>query len=321
MSQVEKKGYSPRLMVKCAQMYYEEDMNQGEISEKLQVSKSSISRILSQAKEDGIVKVLIVNPIQNEYIHLEAMLEEKFGLMEAIVIDSKSNDPNEIKKELGKSCAEYLQRIVKDGQIIGVTWGTTLKEIANYVDNDRRNKVTFLPLLGGIGESSVDIHPNQIALNLAEKFKGDYKLLYAPFIVDNYNTKEIFVKDKNIEAFFALFDNVDIGIMGIGNSLSDSSTLLESGYFTIDDMKELKKQGAIGDICSLFFDENGNGDRFECNKRIIGIDLEGIKKIPLNIAVAGHESKAKSIRAAIKGGYVKVLITDEKTAKALVKMS
>lgn len=315
---MEKKGYSVRLMVKCAKMYYEESMNQGEISEKLQISKSSISRILSAAREEGIVKIIVENPLKDEHIDLEKELEKKFDLKEVIVVDS-SDKPEEIKRDLGRAAAEYLQRIIKDGQIVGITWGTTLREIPQFVKNDKKNKVTFIPMLGGIGETEIDIHPNQIALELAKKFNGDCKLLHAPSIVDDLKRKETFIQDKNIQGFYELFDKIDIGVMGIGYPLLNSSTLLESRYYTMNDIKRLENEGAVADIGSLFIDKDGKGDKFEFNERVIGIDLEGIKKIPLTIGIAGSILKKNAILAAIKGKFIKVLIVDGITAKSMLE--
>lgn len=313
-----KHGYSIRLMVKCAKLYYEENLNQAQISEILQISKSSISRILSAAKEEGIVKISIENPLKDEYIELEKGLERKFGLIEVIIVDS-SNDVTEVKHNLGKATADYLKRVIKDGQIIGVTMGTTLSEVPKFIRNDKRNKVTFIPMLGGIGETEIDIHSNQIALKMARKFNADFKLLHAPSIIDDLERKEIFIQDRNIQNFYELFKKIDIGVMGIGDPLLNTSTLLESGYYTINDIKLLEKEGAVADISLLFIDKDGNGDKFDFNKKVIGITLDEIKKIPLSIGVGGPIEKRDAILATLRGKYVKVLIVDYETSKSLLK--
>lgn len=316
-----KSKYSTRLMVKCAEMYYEEELNQSNIAEKLQISKSSVSRILSAAKDEGIVKVIIDNPLSDQYIQLEKQLEEKFDLKEVIIVTNMSNNSEDIKKELAKAGAEYLERVIKGGQIVGVTMGTTLCKIPKYIKNQRKNDVTFIPLLGGIGETNIEIHPNSIALNLARKFRADCRLLHAPSLVDDLNTKEVFVQDKNIQSFFNIMDKVDLALVGIGFPIDESSTLVESGYFTSEDIKVLEQQEAVADISMLFMDKNGKGDFFESNQRVIGITLEKLKKIPLTIGVAGHEDKSKAILATLVGEYIDVLIIDQITAKRVLELS
>lgn len=307
-----------RLLVRCSQMYYDDGLNQAQISEKLGVSKSSISRMLTAAKEEGIVKISVVNPLPNEYIYLEKGLEKRFGLKEVIIIDSKSNEPDEIKQELAKASAEYLERVIKDGNIIGVTWGTTIKEISKHVQNNKTNKITFIPLLGGLGQSDIDIHSNQIALELAKKFKSGSKLLHAPCIIDDPERKNMFLEDKNIQSFFKLIEKVDIAITGIGSPKLNTSTMMASGYYSQEQIQSLVRKGAVADISSLFINEFGQGDSFENNNRVIGVSLEQIKKIPLTIAVAGHEKKTKAILAALRGGYVDVLVVDDRTAKGIL---
>jgi DNA-binding transcriptional regulator LsrR (DeoR family) len=312
-----KHSYSERLMVKCAKLYYEENLNQAQISESLQISKSTVSRIISAAREEGIVKIIIENPSKDDYIEIEKKLEKKFGLLEVIIVDS-SNDVNETKRNLGKATADYLKRVIRDGQIIGVTMGTTLREVAQFIRNDKRNRVTFIPMLGGVGETAIDIHSNQIVIEMARKFNADYKLLHAPSIIDDLERKEIFIQDKSIQNFYELFNKMDIGVIGIGDPLLNTSTLLESGYYTINDLKRLKDEGAVADISLLFIDKDGNGDKFDFNKRVIGISLNQIKKIPLPIGIGGPIDKKDAILATLKGKYIKVLIVDFETSKALL---
>ncbi len=307
-----------RLLVRCAQMYYEEGLNQSKISQKLEVSKSSISRMLNSAREEGIVQIIVNNPLSNEYIELEKSLEKKFQLKEAIVVDCKSNNSDEIKEELAKASAEYLVRIVKEGNIVGVSWGTTIKKIPKYIQNNRKNEITFIPLLGGIGQSNIDIHPNQIALELARVFNGNYRLLHAPCIVDSSERKKVIIQDKSIQDIFNLMKNLDVALIGIGSPLLNTHNMIESGYYTKEDMMNLVKQGAIADICSLIVNKDGVGDTFECNERVVGIGLKELKKIPLTIAVAGHEKKKDAILATLRGKYVDVLIVDNETAHQIV---
>lgn len=309
-----------RLLVRCAQMYYEEGLNQATISEKLGISKSSISRILNAAKENGIVQINVHNPLPSTVIAFEKELERTFGLKEAIVVEVASEDPKEIKMALAKEAANYLERVIKDGDLIGVTWGTTLREIAQFVENTKKNDVMFIPMLGGLGQSQIDIHANHIALDLARKFRAESKMLHAPFIVDDIQRKKMLIEDRTMQDFFEMFDHLDISVTGIGSPSINSPTMLASGCYTTDDLRKLYDAGATADISSLIIDENGKGDQFEINQRIIGITLEQIKRIPLTIGVSGHEDKAEAILATLIGGYLEVLITDARTAEKVISV-
>ena len=309
-----------RLLVRCAQMYYEEGLNQATISEKLGISKSSISRILNAAKENGIVQISVHNPLPSTVIALEKEIERTFGLKEAIIVDVNSEDSKDIKLALAKEAANYLERVVKDGDLIGVTWGTTLREVAQFVNNTKKNNITFIPMLGGLGQSQIDIHANHIALDLAREFRAESKMLHAPFIVDDIQRKKMLIEDRSMQDFFELFDRLDIGVTGIGSPTINSPTMLASGYYTREDLQRLYAAGATADISSLIIDQNGRGDQFEANERIIGITLEQIKRIPLTIGISGHLAKAEAILSTLIGGYLEVLITDARTAEQVLEI-
>lgn len=70
-------------------------------------------------------------------------------------------------------------------------------------------------------------------------------------------------------------------------------------------------------MCANFFDREGQEAAPPFKDRIIAITMEDYKKIPVRIGVAGGEEKAEAIRAAVKGNYINVLVTDLLTAKLL----
>ena len=173
-----------RLMMKCCSLYYEDNLNQQEIANQLGISRPTISRILKEAFEQGIVKIQIVDVLKNDYQKIERSLERKYKLKEVIVVDDKQDALTQ-KQELARAVSEYLTRVVKENDIIGVSIGTTLKEIPRYVEKSNCKNVTFIPLLGGIGDNEIDIHANQIAVSLARAFGGDFKLLHAPAVMSD----------------------------------------------------------------------------------------------------------------------------------------
>ena len=175
-----------RLMLKCCVMYYENEMGQNEIAQKLGISRPTVSKLLKEAKERGYLRIEIVGPQEQNCYKLERELEEKFGLKEAIVVEDKHDDIFQ-KEELGAEVAKYLYRIIQEGDIIGVSMGTTLKMIPQYAKVKRFNKIEFIPLVGGIGEADMTTHSNQLVVELSKGMGGKFKLLHGPAIVSNEN--------------------------------------------------------------------------------------------------------------------------------------
>lgn len=306
-----------RLIVKCCMLYYEDNLNQEEIARELGISRPTVSRMLKEAKDMGIVKVEIINPVDSDHQMMERRLEQLLKLKEVIVVDDKKDLLSQ-KIEIGYATAHYLDRILKDGDIVGVSMGTTIKEIARFVKNSRMENTTFLPVIGGVGQIGIDIHPNQIAIDLAKAFGGNFKLLHAPAVISDLEIKQNLKNEKGIKQILDTIDQVTIAVVGIGVPIDKTSTMVATGYFNEQDMAVLKERKAVGDICLQFFDIAGNTEQFEFNKKVFGIELGKLKKIDKVIGVASGLEKVNAIIGAVNGGYINVLITNYSVAERIL---
>jgi deoxyribonucleoside regulator len=305
-----------RLIVKCCKLYYEEYYTQNEISAVLGVSRPTISRMLKEGRDLGIVKIEIINPFQSNFEALERQTEKQFNIREVVIVEDEADEIMQ-KKNLAKAAAKFLRRIIKDGDAIGVSMGTTLKGISEYINSKEKRRLTFIPLIGGVGQSKIDIHPNDIVMGLAQAFGGNFKLLHAPAVVSNETIKKALLKEQSIKDIIDHSKLCNIGIVGIGSPTDMASTMMTSGYFNEDDTKEFARLGGVGDICLQFYDINGNTDNFDFNKRVVGIDLMDLKKIDTVIGVAGGEKKVMAIIGALNSKIIDVLITNYSNAMAI----
>ncbi|HHW01959.1 MAG TPA: sugar-binding transcriptional regulator [Thermoanaerobacterales bacterium] len=296
-------------------MYYDENKTQQEIANKLGISRPSVSRLLQKAREDGIVEIKI--NYGESFARLEDTLEKAFGVKE-VIITPFDEDKEGLKRLLAEAAAGFLIRALKDWDIVGVSWGTTLAFVHEYLKNAPKLNVTFVPLVGGVGQTKLDVHSNQIVINLARAFNGDWQLLHAPAIVDSLNVKNTILSDKNTRQVLELLEKCTVALIGIGAPLTSNSTMLETGYFGDKELEQLKNAGAVCDLCSIFLDNNGKLCQAEINQRVIGISLEKLNRIPLVIGVAGGADKHNAILAALRGEHLDVLITDEHTAHFLL---
>ncbi|WP_416175621.1 sugar-binding transcriptional regulator [Clostridium sp.] len=308
------------LIIKCCKLYYEDSLTQDEISNILGISRPTVSRLLDEGRKLGIVKIEIVNPLKNNYEDLERKIEKKYKIREVIIVDD-DDDENMQKKRAAKCAAEYLQRIVKKGNKIGVSMGTTIKDISKYINSNPKMNLEFIPLVGGIGQIQIEIHPNQIVMDLARACSGKFKLLHVPAVVSNPNIRNGFIKEKSISEILMLGKNVDIAVVGIGSPVTKESTMMKSGYFNEEDIRRFKKEGAVGDICLQFYDINGEFMNFQFNKRVVGINLNDIKRIKTVVGVACGNDKIDAITGALNGNLLDVLITNYSIAKNIYERS
>lgn len=304
-----------RLMIKIAKMYYKEGETQSTIANKIGVSRSLISKYLSKSRESGIVEIIIHDDEYYTVSELEIKLEKIYGIREALCIPDIEGTNS--KSRLAVAAANYLLRMVKDGQVIGVSSGTTLHEIAKTLSSPiYYPNICFVPLVGGMGNEREDIHSNSIVANLAKSLHAKQHFLHAPVIVDTKEAKEVIINQSSIKETLELGTKAEIAIVGIGGT-PEYSTMVKS-YISSHLMEDVSFDGIVGDICYNFIDENGEIVENLWNERNISINLNCLKEIPLVIGVASGKEKVKAIKAALNGKLIDVLITDELTAKLLV---
>ncbi|WP_422448878.1 sugar-binding transcriptional regulator [Thermoanaerobacterium sp. DL9XJH110] len=311
-----------RVLVKVARMYYLENMNQLEIANKLNLHRTTISKLLKKAREEGIVNITISNEY-NECVELENELEKIFDLKEVCVVPSAYSQTEIMaKKKLGIAAAELIKRIVREGLVIGCAWGTTMAAIANaLVEADcKAVPVTVIPLVGGPGNLESEYHVNTICSKIATAFKAQAIYLYAPAVTADKKIKDTLIQDKNIKKIVELWDKVDVAVVGIGAPLK-SSNLIWSGYFGTDDIEYLKEKNAVGDICSRFYDIRGNIIKSYLDDRTISIELEKLRNVKFSVGVAESAEKASSILGALRGRFINVLITNETTARLILELN
>ncbi len=204
-----------RLMVKICDMYYNQDMNQKAISTQLGLSRPTVSRIISNGKERGIVKIIIKNLEGTDYVDLERTIENIYGLREVIIVDSKK-DPLDQKEEVGRVAAQYLERIIKDNNTVGISMGTTLNRVVAQIENTGAKNVVFVPLIGGMGHLKMELHSNALVENMAHTYDGDFIPMHAPARVSNQMIREELLKEASIARVIKKCNSLDVALVGIG---------------------------------------------------------------------------------------------------------
>lgn len=309
------KGEKLGKVIEAAKLYYLLDYTQSDIAKKLGVSRPTVSRLLQQAKSEGIVQIKIHDPMV-EVESLALKLEEKFGLKKAIVVSVPEYEDHLIKNYLGGAAADYLNEIVKDGDIIGVTWGTTLYHVAIGLAQKFVRDIKVVQLKGGVSYAETNTYATEILDLFGKAFNCAPYHLPLPAIVDHVVVKETLEKDRHIRSILDLGKQANIAVYTMG-SVKDDSLLFKMGYFSKEDLASLKNK-AVGDICSRFFNQFGMICNEDLNARTLGIQLEDLKTKEHSILVGGGPNKINGIYGALLGQYTNTLITDQFTARFLL---
>jgi len=300
-----KTRYKSTVLVEAAKLYYEHQLSQMEISKKLGVSRPTVSRLLQQARNTGIVKIEITDPSEVG-TQLESALVDKFNLKKVVVVPNDTDDTRLIKKRLGKAAVLLVDQLITDGTILGISWGTTMQEVARQIRNRRVKDMVVVQLNGGISRAELDTHASEIAKTIGDRYKAIPYLMPLPAIVDNSNLKKVILSDKNISRTLELGRKADIALFTIG-SFGYDSVLVKADYFEPNDVDDLLRSGAVGDICSRILKTDGT----ICSKEL--------KKKRFSIAVAGGKYKLSAIQAGLNGKWFNSLITDEWIATELLR--
>ncbi len=308
-----------RLLLKVSKLYYEQGLTQQQISERLILSRPKVSRLLQQAEDVGIVKINII-PQPGFYTELEDALEEKFGLLEAIVVGvSEPSSQLAVSREVGAAAADYFVRSTVDPSVIGISWGTTLRAMVDAMPVMDCSNSYVVQLTGGLGIPESEAHATYILRRLVSQINSKLSVLSVPGIVDSTRVKEVFISDSHVQEVFSKFKDMDVAYVGVGAPTPDSVVMLDGSIISDKDLKRLVDLGAVGDICLRYFDKNGNPLASDVDERVMGITLEELKNVERVVGVTGGPRKYKAIHAALKGRLINVLITDNRSAKKVLE--
>ena len=309
-------GTDKSLLVEVARLYYDHQMSQQQIANKIGTSRPSISRLLRLARDEGIVRIDIVDPTQRGS-HLEQILKEKFQLKKVIIVPSNKESDQQIKKRLGKATARYLNELVFDNCILGISWGTTIRQIVPHLTPKSVKNMRVVQIVGGITHAEFDPHASEIAQKVGENYNARSYFLLLPAIVDSAKVKQAMISDTRIKEALDLMKQVDIVVCSVG-TFKDDSLLIQAEYFNTNEVDYLKEVGAVGDICSRMIGEKGEICWQELDDRTVAIELNDLQNASHTIAVAGGAEKKNVICAGLQGRHFSVLITDEDIADYLL---
>lgn len=296
--------------------YYEEGLGQSAIARRLNVSRPTVSRLLAFAKQEGLVRVLIADP-QTDLESLARRLKVAFGLREVRLTYDSTGDEDVIRGKLGAVTADYLAEIVGDHDRLGISWGRTLKAVADHLRPNEHKDVSVVQLKGSVSASDFNNYAADIALKFGMAFGTITTVLPLPVIFDNALTRDIVLKDRFINAIVRQGDRTDIAVFTCG-TVRDDAMLFKLGYLSRKEITMLQHK-AVGDVLSRFIAADGSIADDNIDARTVGIRLHRLRKKPCSILVAGGPSKIASMRAALQGGYANVLITDSQAAMRLLE--
>lgn len=309
---------SYELLARVASMYYLDHLSQQGIASKLGLSRPKVQRLLKQAHEEGIVEIQIhALPLLN--LDLEAQLKATFHLTDAIVAPAHP-EPQAQRQSLARAAASYLERRLHDGMVIAVGMGRNTGEIPNLFNPQRAIHCTFVSAMGGSPHVDVPTNPNEICRALAARGGGQAESLYAPAYVESVEVRDKLLQQAAVRHTLQTAAQANMALVGIGGT-DDECTLVRSGCFSVEEIRQLRDHRAVGDILANYFDIHGKLILNNLHGRLVGLTVDDLRRIETVIAVVSEAAKSRSVLGALRTGIVDVLVVDAGNAQAVLQLA
>jgi DNA-binding transcriptional regulator LsrR (DeoR family) len=305
------------LATRAAWLYYVAGNTQNEIAEKLQVSRPVAQRLVAFAVEKNLIRVRVDHRLA-DCLTLADQLSSLYGLSMCEVVPVDSDSAEEIDRKLAVAGAQVMERYLSKEQpmIVAVSSGRTLKAAVDQIAQLERPQHRLVSMVGAIAQDGSS-NRYDVALHISEKTGGKHFLLPAPLIADNEAERAQWCNHRLYRIVEALSSEADVAFVGIGN-IGPKCPLHEDGFITSAELNELVQLGAVAEMLGLPIDANGNRLESPTGRRVTSVRLDSPPKRP-TIGFAGGEKKRGAVVAALKGGWLSGLVTDEICARAALE--
>lgn len=307
-------------LLTVARMYYVQSETMDAIAHHLGVSRSTVSRLLKEARERGLVRVSIVDP--DRPLNRIAELFQKHFSVTAHLVHVRPGASHIFRlDQVARMAAGILNNAVQDGDTIGVAWGTTTATISSHLRPRDLSGVTITGLNGGANHQTTGLpYVGSILHRFAAAFHGQEQLLALPAFFDNADTRDAMWRETSTRHMLSVRANCRIAVFGVGGLNSEvQSHVYASNYLGDDDLRELRAQNVVGDVCTVMLREDGSYRDIELNKRASGMTPPELRRIPRRLCVVSGLSKAAPVLGALRAGVATDLIIDEETARAVLE--
>ncbi len=304
------------LAVRAAWLHYAGGLTQSEVAKRLGLPSVKTHRLIARAVAEGVVKISIEGDII-ECVALENSLSERFGLQYCEVTPYVGEDES-IFRILGLAGSNFLKREIErgDNTVIGLGHGRTLSTAVHLLPRVSARDLRFVSLLGGLTRNYA-ANPYDVMHRIAEKTGMPAYVMPVPFFANTAEDREVLLAQRGVKEVMDLANTATLKLVGLG-TVDTHAQLVQSGMIEAREIKEVAAAGGVGEILGYFFDANGRILDTALTERTLSANLPQPRTERL-VALAGGGGKVEAIRAVLRSGSLHGLITDERTAEALLR--
>ncbi|MDI9588342.1 MAG: sugar-binding transcriptional regulator [Acidobacteriota bacterium] len=304
----------------AASMYYLQGETMETIARHLGVSRSSVSRLLAYARESGLVRISVA-PAPGERGTLAGELNQIFGIHTTVVRVRDFDTGVNRLDNVAKVAAERFLDMIEPGNVIGIAWGNTTAEITRYMPPVEVEDTTVVQLNGAASASGTGVRYIDTTISQAADALGANMVHFpVPAFFDYEETKKAMWRERSVRTVVDLIERADVALFGVGAFGGDiPSHVYSAGYLEESDIAEVRREGVVGDICTILIREDGSYSDMAINHRASGPTPELLKTIPRRLCVVAGEAKAIPLIGALRAGVVTDLVVDDRTARRVLE--
>ena len=300
------------LIVRAAWLYHGDGLTQAQVAKRLFVSRQTVGRLLEAARAQGVVRIEI-DASCLAALDLATRLRDTFGLSDAIVVPRDDDTPKptgRVNERVASALAAYVRRYLHPGAVVGVGWGDTVARALSMLADESLDGVTLASAAGSIQAISQSLAGDP-------KVAHHLRVVPAPLLVSSPEAAAMLREEQTVRDVLQLASTATVTLTGIG-AVGPGASGVRSRILTAGVVASFAALGAVGDMLGEWFDARGRIVAEATSSRRIGLDLDQLRRMPNVVAVAGGREKADAVLGAIRGGYLKVLVTDETLAEELL---
>lgn len=301
--------YEKNLMIKIAWYYYMENMTQQAIADQLNITRMRVIKLLERARQTGVVQFRISSSLDFRR-DLETKLMEKYHLRDCYTVPTNPNAAG-TNDTIARAASIYIADHVRENSYINFGYGDTTSKTIEYLAKNLETTVSFVSLTGGVGY--------YLPKSESNIFNAKLYLIPSPIIMSSAQMADAIKQESSVREVTNMIRLASMTIVGIGG-MDDSATIVKSSILNASDFRLLAMKGAVGDVICHFIDKDGNLVDTDIDSRLLSVPLSALQELENVIGVAAGKHKLPAIHAALTGGYLDILITDEETAAQLCRI-
>jgi len=306
---------------RAATMYYLQNQTMDVIARTLQVSRSTVSRLISHARDVGMVEITVQQPASRSGAALGHRLAATFGIRAHVVPVRPRSTELQRLDQTAAVAASLLGQWFEDDMVLGIAWGTTVSAIASHLRKRTTSGTRVVQLNGAANTDASGIsYASELIGGIAEAFDATSVHFPVPAFFDHAGTKAIMWRERSVQRVLEVQRRVDLALFGVGALTAEvPSHVYSAGYLSDEEMAELTADGVVGDVCTVFHREDGSFGDIEINRRATGPTPPELRTIARRMCVVVGDRKVPALLGALRARVATDLVIDEATAARLLE--